>query len=108
MHINRGKDAPCDGKKMGRKNKVLLRKRQLLEHFWQMAVMEKAVRPKVLIDFGKMQLVAGFAARSGNTGFGIGDNPRAHVHPACFEQRSECEDHGSGRSEEHTSELQSL
>ena len=56
--------------------------------------MEKAVGPQVLVDLGKMQFVAGLAAGSGNAGFRIGNNPRGHIHPARFEQRSERQDHG--------------
>ena len=96
MQINRRKDAPRDGQKMRRKNKILRRKRQLLEHFRQMAVMENAIRPQVFVHLGKMQLVAGLAARSGCAGFGIGNDPRSNVHPACLEQRRKRQDHGGG------------
>ena len=54
------------GKKMGRKDEILGRKRQLLEHLRQVAVMEKAVSAQVFVDLGKMQLVAGLAAGSGD------------------------------------------
>src|ERR1039457_4442003 len=95
MHINRGQDAPCDGKKMRRENEILCRNRELLKHLRQMTVMEKAVGAQVLIDLGKMQLVTGLAACSRDAGLRIGNNSRFHVHPASFKQRGERKDYRS-------------
>ena len=85
--VNRFQDSAVERQKLRRETEIAFLETGDHENLRHVAVVENRVCRKVPCHLAERRLQGGLATRAADTGFGIADNTRSHIHHAGFHQR---------------------